>query len=210
MARYTGPVCRLCRRDGVKLFLKGAKCFTEKCPVEKRNFPPGQHGQSKKIKKVVGYGLQLREKQKAKRIYFTLETQFRAYYEKAANKTGVTGELLLQQLETRLDNVAYRLGFAMSRRQARQVVRHGHITVNGRKVNIPSFQVKVGDVVEIRQGSKELVMLEAARDFISGQTRVSWIEVAADSLSGKIVALPKREDVQLPVNEQLIVELYSK
>jgi small subunit ribosomal protein S4 len=158
----------------------------------------------------VGYGLQLREKQKAKRIYFTLETQFRAYYEKAANKTGVTGELLLQQLETRLDNVAYRLGFAMSRRQARQVVRHGHITVNGRKVNIPSFQVKVGDVVEIRQGSKELVMLEAARDFISGQTRVSWIEVAADSLSGKIVALPKREDVQLPVNEQLIVELYSK
>jgi small subunit ribosomal protein S4 len=210
MARYTGPVCRLCRRDGVKLFLKGAKCFTEKCPVEKRNFPPGQHGQSKKVKKVVGYGLQLREKQKAKRIYFTLETQFRAYYEKAANKTGVTGELLLQQLETRLDNVAYRLGFAMSRRQARQVVRHGHITVNGRKVNIPSFQVKVGDVVEIRQGSKELVMLEAARDFISGQTRVSWIEVAADSLSGKIVALPKREDVQLPVNEQLIVELYSK
>ena len=142
MARYTGPVCRLCRRDGTKLFLKGAKCFSEKCPVEKRNFPPGQHGQSKKVKKVVGYGLQLREKQKAKRIYFTLETQFRAYYQKAANKTGVTGELLLQQLETRLDNVAYRLGFAMSRRQSRQVVRHGHVTVNGRKVNIPSFQVQ--------------------------------------------------------------------
>ncbi len=125
MARYTGPVCRLCRRDGTKLFLKGAKCFSEKCPIEKRNFPPGQHGQSRKVKKVVGYGLQLREKQKAKRIYFTLETQFRAYYQKASNKTGVTGELLLQQLETRLDNVAYRLGFAMSRRQARQVVRHG-------------------------------------------------------------------------------------
>ena len=125
MARYTGPVCRLCRRDGTKLFLKGAKCFSEKCPVEKRNFPPGQHGQSRKVKKVVGYGLQLREKQKAKRIYFTLETQFRAYYQKASNKTGVTGELLLQQLETRLDNVAYRLGFAMSRRQSRQVVRHG-------------------------------------------------------------------------------------
>ena len=210
MARYTGPVCRLCRRDGVKLFLKGSKCFTDKCPVEKRNFPPGQHGQSKKIKKVVGYGLQLREKQKAKRIYFTLETQFRAYYEKAANKTGVTGELLLQQLETRLDNVAYRLGFAMSRRQSRQVVRHGHVLVNGKKVNIPSFQVKVGDVVAIREKSKELSLLESSRDFISGQTRVSWIEVAADSLSGKIVALPKREDVQLPVNEQLIVELYSK
>ena len=145
MARYTGPVCRLCRRDGTKLFLKGAKCFTEKCPVEKRNFPPGQHGQSKKQKKVVGYGLQLREKQKAKRIYFTLETQFRAYYQKASNKTGVTGELLLQQLETRLDNVAYRLGFATSRRQARQIVRHGHLQVNGRKVNIPSFQCKVGE-----------------------------------------------------------------
>jgi small subunit ribosomal protein S4 len=210
MARYTGPVCRLCRRDGVKLFLKGAKCFTDKCPVEKRNFPPGQHGQSKKIKKVVGYGLQLREKQKAKRIYFTLETQFRAYYEKAANKTGVTGELLLQQLETRLDNVAYRLGFAMSRRQARQVVRHGHLQVNGRKVNIPSFQVKVGDEIAIREGSKQLVMLEAARDFASGQNRVNWIDVAPDSLSGKIVALPTRADVNLPVNEQLIVELYSK
>ena len=160
MARYTGPVCRLCRRDGTKLFLKGAKCFTDKCPVEKRNFPPGQHGQSRKVKKVVGYGLQLREKQKAKRIYFTLETQFRAYYQKAANRTGVTGELLLQQLETRLDNVCYRLGFAMSRRQARQIVRHGHVQVNGRKVNIPSYQCKVGDEIEIREGSKKLVVLE--------------------------------------------------
>jgi small subunit ribosomal protein S4 len=210
MARYTGPVCRLCRRDGVKLFLKGAKCFTEKCPVEKRNFPPGQHGQSKKVKKVVGYGLQLREKQKAKRIYFTLETQFRAYYEKAANRTGVTGELLLQQLETRLDNVAYRIGFAMSRRQSRQVVRHGHVLVNGKKVNIPSFQVKVGDVISIREGSKELVMLETAKNFAAGLGRVSWIDIAADNLSGKIVATPKREDIQIPVNEQQIVELYSK
>ena len=210
MARYTGPVCRLCRRDGTKLFLKGAKCFTDKCPVEKRNFPPGQHGQSKKQKKVVGYGLQLREKQKAKRIYFTLETQFRAYYQKASNKTGVTGELLLQQLETRLDNVAYRLGFAMSRRQARQVVRHGHIQVNGRKVNIPSFQCKVGDVVEIREASKKLVMLEVARDFASGQNRVNWIDAQPENLSGKIISLPTRADVNLPVNEQLIVELYSK
>src|SRR6201987_5064301 len=210
MARYTGPVCRLCRRDGTKLFLKGAKCFSEKCPVEKRNFPPGQHGQSRKVKKVVGYGLQLREKQKAKRIYFTLETQFRAYYQKASNKTGVTGELLLQQLETRLDHVAYRLGFAFSRRQARQLVRHGHVQVNGRKVNIPSFQCKVGDEIAIRQGSKELVQLATASDFASGQKRVNWIDAQPENLSGKIIALPKREDINLPINEQLIVELYSK
>jgi small subunit ribosomal protein S4 len=210
MARYTGPVCRMCRRDGVKLFLKGPKCFTDKCPVEKRNFPPGQHGQSKKVKKLIGYGLQLREKQKAKRIYFTLETQFRAYYEKASNKTGVTGDLLLQQLETRLDNVCYRLGFAISRRQARQVVRHGHIQVNGRKVNIPSFQCKVGDVIAIREGSKEMVILQQAKEFAGGQVRPSWIDTQPELLSGKIVSLPRREDIQLPVNEQQIVELYSK
>ena len=210
MARFTGAVCRLCRRDGTKLFLKGAKCFTDKCPIEKRNFPPGQHGQSRKVKKVVGYGLQLREKQKAKRIYFTLETQFRAYYQKASNKTGVTGELLLQQLETRLDNVVYRLGFAMSRRQARQVVRHGHIQVNGRKVNIPSFQCKVGDEVAIREGSKALTILEDAKNFASGQRSVPWLDINRDGLSGKLLALPARADIQLPVNEQLIVELYSK
>lgn len=210
MARYTGPVCRLCRRDGTKLFLKGAKCFTEKCPVEKRNFPPGQHGQSKKQKKVVGYGLQLREKQKAKRIYFTLEGQFRAYYEKASNKTGVTGELLLQQLETRLDNVVYRLGLAQSRRQARQIVRHGHVQVNGRKVNIPSFQCKVGDEVAVREASKSLPVLATAQDFASGQRSVTWIDINRENLSGKILSLPKREEIQLPVNEQLIVELYSK
>ncbi|HEY8997305.1 MAG TPA: 30S ribosomal protein S4 [Edaphobacter sp.] len=210
MARYTGPVCRLCRRDGTKLFLKGAKCFSEKCPVEKRNFPPGQHGQSKKQKKVVGYGLQLREKQKAKRIYFTLEGQFRAYYEKASNKTGVTGDLLLQQLETRLDNVAYRLGIAQSRRQARQLVRHGHLQVNGRKVNIPSFQCKVGDEIAVREGSKSLPILASALDFASGQRSVTWIDINRENLSGKILSLPKREEIQLPVNEQLIVELYSK
>jgi len=210
MARYTGAVCRLCRRDGTKLFLKGAKCFTDKCPVEKRNFPPGQHGQSKKVKKVVGYGLQLREKQKAKRIYFTLETQFRAYYEKASNKTGVTGELLLQQLETRLDNVCYRLGFAMSRRQARQIVRHGHVQVNGRKVNIPSFQCKVGDVIEVREASKKLNVLEESANFASGQRQPTWLEMNRDGRSGKALALPKREYGNLPVNEQLIVELYSK
>ena len=209
MARYTGAVCRLCRREGMKLFLKGTKCHTEKCAVDKRNFAPGQHGRDRKVK-IVGYGLQLREKQKAKRIYFTLESQFRAYYEKANRSAGVTGEILLQQLERRLDNVAYRLGFASSRRQSRQIVRHGHVEVNGRKVNIPSFQCKVGDEIAIREGSKELVLLATARDFVSGQTRVQWIEVASDNLSGKVIALPRREDVNLPVNEQLIVELYSK
>jgi len=210
MARYTGAVCRLCRRDGTKLFLKGAKCFTDKCPVEKRNFPPGQHGQSRKVKKVVGYGLQLREKQKAKRIYFTLEGQFREYYQKASRRTGVTGELLLQQLETRLDNVCYRLGFALSRRQSRQLVRHGHIQVNGRKVNIPSFQCKVGDEIQVREGSKKLVILEESANFASGQRAVQWLDINRENFSGKVLSLPKREDVSLPVNEQLIVELYSK
>ncbi len=211
MARYTGPVCRLCRREGIKLFLKGARCFTDKCAIEKRNFAPGQHGQGRKTKaKIVGYGLQLREKQKAKRIYFTLESQFRAYYEKAARTPGVTGELLLQQLERRLDNVAFRLGFATSRRQARQIVRHGHVEVNGRKVNIPSFQVGVGDQIAIREGSKKLVVVEGAEEFHRGQLQVSWLEVDREGLRGKVLALPKREDVQLPVNEQLIVELYSK
>ena len=210
MARYTGPVCRLCRRDGTKLFLKGTKCFSEKCPVEKRNFPPGQHGQSRKVKKVVGYGLQLREKQKAKRIYFTLEGQFRAYYEKASRTPGVTGELLLQQLERRLDNVAFRMGYAQSRRQARQLVRHGHVEVNGRKVNIPSYQVNVGDEIRVREGSKNLTLVEVARDFASHQNTPAWLQIDGAALSGKIIALPKREDVNLPVNEQLIVELYSK
>ena len=209
MARYTGAVCRLCRRDGVKLFLKGSRCFSEKCAIDKRNFPPGQHGQAR-AKKIVGYGLQLREKQKAKRIYFTLESQFRAYYEKASNKTGVTGELLLQQLERRLDNVAYRIGYAISRRQARQIVRHGHISVNGKKVNIPSFQVKVGDVIEIREKSKKLEILESSKQFASGLVQPTWIQVDREALTGKIIALPKREEIQLPVNEQLIVELYSK
>jgi small subunit ribosomal protein S4 len=209
MARYTGPVCRLCRREGTKLFLKGTKCLSDKCPIEKRNFAPGQHGQSRKAK-IVGYGLQLREKQKAKRIYFTLETQFREYYEKASRATGVTGELLIQQLERRLDNVAFRLGFAISRRQARQVVRHGHVEVNGRKVNIPSFQVSVGDTVAIREGSKKLIIVEGARDYAQQNHSPSWLQPDFENLSGKVLSLPKREEVQLPVNEQLIVELYSK
>ena len=209
MARYTGPVCRVCRREGTKLFLKGSKCMSDRCPLEKRNFAPGQHGQSRKAK-VVGYGLQLREKQKAKRIYFTLETQFRAYYEKASRATGVTGDLLIQQLERRLDNVAFRLGFAMSRRQARQIVRHGHVEVNGRKVNIPSFQVSVGDTIAIRENARKLVVVEAARDYAASNPVPSWLQPDFANLSGKVVALPRRDEVQLPVNEQLIVELYSK
>ena len=209
MARYTGPVCRLCRREGMKLFLKGPKCFSEKCPVEKRNFAPGQHGKDRKAK-VVGYGLQLREKQKAKRIYFTLETQFRNYFEKAAKSQGVTGELLLQQLERRLDNVVFRMGFALARRQGRQLVRHGHISVNGRKVNIPSYQVNVGDEITVREGSRELPLLQQAKEFTSHQPAVNWLEVDRDSFKGRVSALPKREDINLPLNEQLIVELYSK
>jgi len=209
MARYTGPVCRLCRREGMKLFLKGAKCFSEKCPVEKRNFAPGQHGKDRKAK-VVGYGLQLREKQKAKRIYFTLEKQFRNYFEKASAKKGVTGEALLQQLERRLDNVVYRMGFASSRRQARQLVRHGHVAVNGRKVNIPSFQVSLDNEVAVRERSRELVVIQSAKEFTSHQPSPNWLDVDRDGLKGRVTALPKREDINLPINEQLIVELYSK
>jgi small subunit ribosomal protein S4 len=209
LARYTGAVCRLCRREGMKLFLKGAKCFTEKCPIEKRNFAPGQHGKDRKAK-IVGYGLQLREKQKTKRIYFTLEKQFRNYFEKAARAQGVTGDILLQQLERRLDNVAYRLGFATSRRQARQIVRHGHVLVNGKKVNIPSYQVSVGEEISIREKSNKLAVIEGAREFSSHQPAPNWLQVDRDKLSGRVSSLPKREDINLPVNEQLIVELYSK
>ena len=209
MARYTGPVCRLCRREGMKLFLKGTKCFSEKCPIEKRNFAPGQHGKDRKAK-IVGYGLQLREKQKAKRIYFTQEGQFRNYFEKASRAQGVTGELLLQQLERRLDNIVYRLGFGVSRRQARQLVRHGHVHVDGRKVNIPSYQVSVGEEISIRESSNKLPILEQAKEFASHQNAPTWLEIDRDNFKGRIVSLPKREDINLPVNEQLIVELYSK
>jgi small subunit ribosomal protein S4 len=209
LARYTDPVCRLCRREGMKLFLKGTKCFSDKCPIEKRNFAPGQHGKDRKAK-IVGYGLQLREKQKTKRIYFAQEGQFRNYFEKAARTRGVTGEMLLQQLERRLDNVVYRLGFGISRRQARQLVRHGHIQVDGRKVNIPSYEVSVGEEIAIREGSRKLPILEAAKDFASHQNLANWLEVDRDNHKGRVLALPKREDINLPVNEQLIVELYSK
>jgi len=209
LARYTDAVCRLCRREGIKLFLKGTKCFSDKCPIEKRNFAPGQHGKDRKAK-IVGYGLQLREKQKAKRMYFTQEGQFRNYFERAFRTKGVTGEILLQQLERRLDNVVYRLGFAMSRRQARQLVRHGHVAVNGRKVNIPSYEVTVGQEVTIRESSRKLPILEQAKDFASHQNAPNWLEIDRDNYKGRVLSLPKREEIQLPVNEQLIVELYSK
>lgn len=209
MARYKDAVCRLCRREGIKLFLKGTKCFSDKCPIEKRNFAPGQHGKDRKAK-IVGYGLQLREKQKAKRIYFTQEGQFRNYFEKAARTKGVTGEMLLQQLERRLDSVVLRMGLGISRRQARQLVRHGHVAVNGRKVNIPSYQVAVGEEIAIREASKKLPILEQAKEFAGHGNPPSWIEIDRDNFKGRITALPKREDIQLPVNEQLIVELYSK
>jgi len=209
LARYTDAVCRLCRREGMKLFLKGTKCFSDKCPIEKRNFAPGQHGKDRKAK-VVGYGLQLREKQKAKRMYFTQETQFRNYFEKAARTKGVTGALLLQQLERRLDNVVHRLGFSSSRRQARQLVRHGHVQVDGRKVNIPSYEVSVGEEIAIREGSRKLGLLEQAKEFASHQPAPTWLEIDRENYKGRVLSLPKREEIQLPINEQLIVELYSK
>ncbi|HLW89342.1 MAG TPA: 30S ribosomal protein S4 [Terriglobales bacterium] len=209
MARYTDPVCRLCRREGIKLFLKGPKCFSDKCPIEKRNFAPGQHGKDRKAK-IVGYGLQLREKQKTKRMYFTQESQFRNYFEKAARSKGVTGEMLLQQLERRLDTVVHRLGFGISRRQARQLVRHGHIHVNGHKINIPSYQVNVGDEIMIRESSRKLAVLEQAKEFASHQNSPGWLEIDRENFKGRVLSLPKREEIQLPVNEQLIVELYSK
>jgi small subunit ribosomal protein S4 len=209
LARYKDAVCRLCRREGMKLFLKGAKCFTDKCPVEKRNYAPGQHGKDRKTK-VVGYGLQLREKQKAKRIYFVNENQFRNYYETASNASGVTGEILLQQLERRLDTLVFRLGFANARRQARQLVRHGHIAVNGRKVNIPSYQVRVGDEISVREDAKQLDVVKNAVEFASHNNAPSWVDVDREALKGRLTVLPKREDINLPINEQLIVELYSK
>jgi len=210
MARYIGPVCRLCRREGMKLFLKGERCHTEKCAIEKRNFVPGQHGKDRKPK-IVGYGLQLREKQKARRYYRLMEGQFRNLFEKASKQKGITGDNLLNMLERRLDNVIYRMGFGTSRAQARQIVRHGHLNVNGRKVNIPSFEVRPNDVVEIREKSKNNPTILAARDATAHAPAPNWIEVDRDALRGRIIAQPKREElVQIQLNEQLIVELYSK
>ncbi len=208
MARYTGPVCRLCRREGVKLFLKGDRCYSSKCAFEKRSYPPGEHGQ--KRTKLTGYGLQLREKQKLKRIYGMSENQFRRYFEKADTMKGITGDNLIQLLERRLDNIVFRMGFARTRREARIFVRHNHVLVNGKKVNIPSFLVKEGDVVEIKEKTKET---EFMKDILASTQRRSvpeYLEVDREAMKGTVKRLPQREEIILPVNEQLIVELYSK
>ena len=210
MARYKGPVCRLCRREGMKLFLKGERCHTEKCAIERRNFIPGQHGKDRKPK-IVGYGLQLREKQKTRRYYRLLETQFRNLFEKASAAPGITGENLLGMLEKRLDNVVYRMGLGTSRAMSRQMVRHGHFAVNGRKVNIPSFQVKPNDVIEVRERSKNHPHILSSRDATAHAPTPNWLEVDRDALRGRVLGQPKREElVQIQINEQLIVELYSK
>jgi small subunit ribosomal protein S4 len=209
MARYVGPVCRLCRREGMKLFLKGERCYSEKCAIEKRNLPPGQHGKMRK-QKLLGYGLQLREKQKVKRIYGVLENQFRRYFETAARHRGVTGVMLLQALETRLDNVVYRLGLSTSRAQARQLVRHGHFQVNGRKVDVPSFAVRAGDQVSVRPKSQKHAAITHAMEEVKGRGIPEWLQFDAEKVGGRVSAVPTRDQINLPVQEQLIVELYSK
>ena len=209
MARYTGPVCRLCRRERMKLFLKGERCFKEKCAIERRGYPPGQHGQ-RRGRKTVGYGLQLREKQKVKRIYGVLERQFRLYFQDADRRKGITGETLLQTLERRLDNVVYSLGFASSRAQARQLVRHGHLLVDGKKTSIPSFQVRVGQTISVREGSRKNPQIQTALESATGRGVPDWLTLDAESFTGKVQALPSREDIKLPIQEQLIVELYSR
>lgn len=208
MARYTGPVCRLCRREGVKLYLKGDRCYSSKCAIERRGYPPGQHGQMRR--KASEYGLQLREKQKARRIYGVLERQFRSYYEEAVRQKGVTGENLLRLLESRLDNVIYRMGFAPSRPQARQIVRYGHVEVNGKRVTIPSYLVKEKDVIAIREKSRSLGMFKEIAE--AGESKVvpEWLSVNFETLTGQVNYLPNREDIDVPLQDQLIVELYSK
>ena len=208
MARYEGAVCRHCRREGVKLFLKGEKCFT-KCTLDRRAMPPGMHTQVRR-RKVSDYGIQLRAKQRARRIYFLLEGQFRLYVDKASKMAGVTGLNLLRLLETRLDNVIYRTGFASSRRDARQLVSHRHITVNGRIVNVPSYAVRVGDMIQIREGSKEIDRIKNASEAGEQRTMVPWLSVDRDNMAAKVLSLPGREDIDQTIQEQLIVEFYSR
>ncbi len=208
MAKYRGPVCRLCRREGVKLFLKGVRCMTEKCAIERRSYPPGQHGQGRQ--RLSEYSAQLREKQKLRRIYGVLERQFRSFFRRAERKSGITGEELLRLLECRLDNVVYRIGFAASRKEARLLVNHGHILVNGRKVDVPSALVKPGDLLEVRQRSRELVPIQAALDAVDGRGVPAWLELDRAAFKGTVRALPTKDEIALPVNEQLIVELYSR
>ena len=209
MAVYHDAKCRLCRREGMKLFLKGTRCNTDKCAVERRGYAPGEHGKSRRVKET-NYGQQLREKQKARRIYGLLERQFRHYFEKAATSKGVTGETLLQMLESRIDNVVFRLGFAPNRASARQLVRHGHVQVNGRKVDIPSYLLKTGDVISLREKSRQLGVVQNSLESRKGQSAPEWLELNADTLSGRVLNIPTRGSIPVPVNEQLIVELYSK
>ena len=209
MARYIGPVCRLCRREGTKLFLKGDRCHSEKCAIERRNFPPGQHGKARRPR-MQGYGFQLREKQKVRRIYGVLENQFRRYFEKAALRKGITGELLLQYLEQRLDNVVFRAGLASSRSQARQLVRHSHFQLNGRKANIPSISVKPGDVIEVRQGGRHSKIILTNRETVMRQTLPTWLEMDQENIKIRVLSTPQRQEIAQPIDEQLIVELYSK
>ena len=208
MARYTGPVCRLCRREGVKLYLKGDRCMSGKCALDRRNTAPGQHGAANK--KVREYGMHLREKQKVKKYYGMLETQFANLYAEAERKPGMTGENLLVLLERRLDNVVYRMGMADSRREARQLVLHAHFTLNGKKVNIPSISVKVGDVIAIKENSRDLANVKALMEKLSTRLTPKWLEVNKENATAKVVALPAREDIDFEINEQLIVEFYSK
>ena len=209
MARYRDAVCRLCRREGTKLFLKGQRCLTDKCAIEKRNFQPGQHGKARRPK-LVGYGLQLREKQKVRRLYGILENQFRDYFEKAAASKGITGESLLLMLERRLDNTVYRLGLATSRAEARQLVRHGHIHAGGRRVSIPSFQVAAGMEIAVAQGSRSMGTIQRSLDLAGSRGVPAWLQFDRENMTGRVVALPRREDVNFPIQEQMIVELYSK
>ena len=208
MARNLDAKCRQCRREGEKLFLKGEKCFTDKCAIERRNYPPGQHGQ--KQARLSGYGVQLREKQKIRRIYGMLERQFRLFYAKASASKGVTGEALLQMLESRLDTVTFRMGFGASRTEARQIVRHNAILVNGRRVNIPSFQCKPGDVIEVTEASKAQLRIKAAAEAAESRGRAEWLEVDAKALKGIFKARPQRSELPSSINESLVVELYSK
>ncbi len=208
MARYTGALCRLCRREGEKLHLKGNRCLTEKCSIERRKYAPGQHGQNRG--KISDYGMQLREKQKARRIYGIMERQFRNYFEKASSMKGITGEILLQLLERRLDNVVYRMGFAINRREARQLVRHCHFLVNGKRVSIPSFLLRPGDIVEVREKSRSIPAIADSIAVSEQRGFPQWLEVNAQDMRGKFIRLPMRDEINLPVQEQMIVELYSK
>jgi small subunit ribosomal protein S4 len=209
VARYRGSVCRLCRREGMKLFLKGERCYKEKCAIERRNTPPGQHGAARR-RKVRAYGIQLREKQKLRRIYGLLEGQFRKTFDDASRSKGVTGENLLRLLELRLDNIVYSLGFATSRSQARQLVRHGHIEVDGRRVDIPSFRVRPGMSVGVAEASRKISFISEAVDFAQGRGIPAWLELDAEAMHGKVLETPSREEIRFPIQEQLIVELYSR